>query len=108
MPFALKQIQLEIVIISEISYKEKDKYHMIITDMQNLKYGTNEPIYKTETVSQMWTTDLPVVKGEGRSVMDWEFRVSRYNCYIQDINKNLLLYSRGNYIQFLGKDHDGR
>ena len=26
--------------------------------MWNLKYGTNEPIYKTETDSQTWSTDL--------------------------------------------------
>ena len=32
--------------------QEKDKYHMIITSMWNLKYGTNDPIYKTETDSQ--------------------------------------------------------
>ena len=35
--------------------------------MWNLKYDTNEPIYKTETDSQMWRTDvrLPRVRGEG-------------------------------------------
>jgi len=29
-----------------------------ITDMWNLKYGTNEPIYKTETDSQRLRIDL--------------------------------------------------
>ena len=52
MPFAATWMQLEIIIVSEVSQKEKDKYHMIITYMWNLKYGTNEPIYKTETDSQ--------------------------------------------------------
>ena len=29
MPFAATQLQLEIIILSEVSQKEKDKYHMI-------------------------------------------------------------------------------
>ena len=33
MPFAATWMQLEIVILSEESQKEKDKYHMIITYM---------------------------------------------------------------------------
>ena len=35
-------IQLEIIILSEVSQKEKDKYHYDITYMWNLKYDTNE------------------------------------------------------------------
>ena len=29
MPFAATQLQLEIIILSEVSQREKDKYHMI-------------------------------------------------------------------------------
>ena len=32
--------------------------------MWNLKNGTNEPIYRTETDSQTWRTGLP--RGRGR------------------------------------------
>ena len=49
MPFVETWMQLEILILSELIQKEKDKYHIIY--MWNLKYGTNEPIYKTETDS---------------------------------------------------------
>ena len=35
---------------SEVSQKEKDKYHMVL-HMWTLNYGTNEPIYKIETDS---------------------------------------------------------
>ena len=42
-------MDLKIIIISEVSQKGKDKYHMIFTYMWDLKYDTNEPIYKTET-----------------------------------------------------------
>ena len=51
MPFAATWMQLEIIILSEVSQKEKDRYHMISLIMWNLKYDTNEPIYKTETDS---------------------------------------------------------
>ena len=40
-------MDLEIIILSEVSQTEKDKHN--ITYMQNLKYGTNELIEITET-----------------------------------------------------------
>ena len=43
MPFAATWMQLEVIILSEVSQKEKDKYH---TCMCNLKYDTNELTYK--------------------------------------------------------------
>ena len=43
MSFAATWMDLEILILSEVSQKEKDQYHM---------YDTNELIYKTETNSQ--------------------------------------------------------
>ena len=46
MPFAATWTDLEIIILSEVSQTEKDKYHMI------KKNDTNELIYKTETDSQ--------------------------------------------------------
>ena len=45
MPFAATWIDLEIIILSEVSQTEKDKH---ITYMWNLKNNTNEFIYKTE------------------------------------------------------------
>ena len=40
-------MQLEILMLSEVSLKEEDKYR--VTYMWNPKYGTNEPIFRTET-----------------------------------------------------------
>ena len=40
MPFAATWMQLNIIILSEVSRKQKDKYHMI-PHMWNLKYDTN-------------------------------------------------------------------
>ena len=46
--------------------------------MWNLKYDTNELIYKTETDLQTQKTNM-VTKGEkGRGVITWEFEISRY------------------------------
>ena len=57
MAFAAIWTQLQILILSEISQKEKGKYHDI-TYIWNLKYGTNEPIYRTETDPQTWRIDF--------------------------------------------------
>ena len=45
MTFAATWMQLEIIILSEISQKEKKQIPYIIY-MWNLKYETNEPIYE--------------------------------------------------------------
>ena len=42
-------MDLEIVILSEVSQTEKDKYHMISFICGIQKNGTNELIYKTES-----------------------------------------------------------
>ena len=52
MPFAATWMDLEIIILSEESQTEKDKYLMISLICGILKNDTNELIYKTETDSQ--------------------------------------------------------
>ena len=52
MPFTATWMDLEIIIVSEVSQKEKDKYHMTLLLCGILKNYTNELIYKTETDSQ--------------------------------------------------------
>ena len=46
MPFAATCMPLEIIILSEVHQKEKDKYHTILLYMWNLKYDTNKLTYK--------------------------------------------------------------
>ena len=59
MSFAATWMDLEIIILGEVSHKEKHKYHMI-SHIWNLKYDTNEHIHKTKYTpySQTWRTDL--------------------------------------------------
>ena len=51
MPFAVTSMDLEIIILSEVSQTER-QIPYDITYMWNLKYDTNKLIYKTETDSQ--------------------------------------------------------
>ena len=50
MPFAATWMELETLILSEVSQKEKDKYHMI-SHVWNLIYGINETIYRKATTA---------------------------------------------------------
>ena len=52
-PFAETWMDLEIVIQSEVSQKEKNKYHVISLICGILKNGTDELICKAETETQM-------------------------------------------------------
>ena len=61
MSFAATWMYLEIIILSEVNWKEKGKYHNI-TFLWNLKYDINELIY--ETVSQAQRIRLVVSKRE--------------------------------------------
>ena len=78
--------------------------------MQNLKYGKNEPIYKTETDSQTQRTDLWLPRGRVRGrEMDCESGVGRCKLlHLQWINNKVLLYSTGNDIQSPGINHNGK
>ena len=61
-------MELDTLILSELSQKEKDKYHMI-SHIWNLICGTNEAIYRKEINSWTWRTNLwsPRVR-----VREWE------------------------------------
>ena len=57
-----------------------------------------------EQVGGGWTGS-----GGGGSRMDWKFAVSRYKLlHLKWIGNEVLLYSKGSYIQSLGIEHDGR
>ena len=75
--------------------------------MWNLQYGTDEPIYKTETDSQTENRLVVAQRERAGSGMNWEFRVGRCELFhLERISNDALLYSTGNYIQSLGIEHD--
>ena len=65
MQFVATWMDLEMIILSEVSQKKKRQISYGITYMWNLKYDTNELIYKTETDSQTQRTDLLLPQGKG-------------------------------------------
>ena len=73
----------------------------------NLKYDTNEPIYKAD--AQTERTDMWLPRGRGWGGMDWEFGISRCKLlYTGWINNKVLLYSKGNCIQYPVINHNGK
>ena len=59
------------IILSEVSQTEKDKYHMIsLISVESKKNDTNEPIYKTETGSQTLKANVCLTKGKGMGGRD--------------------------------------
>ena len=77
--------------------------------MRDLKYGTNEPIHKTETDSETQRKDCGRHGGWVKEGMEWEAGVSRCKLlYIEWINNKVLLYSTGNCIQYPGINHNGK
>ena len=59
-PFAATWMPPETLILSEISQKEKDKYH-VISLIWDLIYGTNEPFHRKVDLENR----LVVAEGEG-------------------------------------------
>ena len=68
MPFLATWMEIEILTLSEV---RKRKIPYDITYMWNLKYGTDDHIYETETDSQTQRTDLWLLKGRGREWDGW-------------------------------------
>ena len=74
MPFAVTWMDLQIVIQSEVSQKEKDKYRTISLICRIQKNGTDELICKAETESQMQkqTYGYQVGKRGQDELGDWD------------------------------------
>ena len=77
--------------------------------MWNLKYDTNELIYKINRLTDI-ENGLVVAKGKGDGGgLDWEFGISRCKLLcIEWINNQILLYSTENYIQYPVINHNGK
>ena len=67
-------MDLELIILNEVSQTERHTPHDI-TYKRNLKYGTNESIYKTETNYREQIYDYQRGEGEG---VNQEFGINIY------------------------------
>ena len=111
MPFAATWMQLEIIVLSDVSQEGNDKYHMI-SRVCRISIGHNCSYHKTEIDSQTQRTDLWLPRGKlAGEETDWEFGISVNSCkllYTGWINNKFLLYNRGNYIQYPVINHNGK
>ena len=77
-------MQLEMIILSEVSQKGRDKYHMLSGLLWNLKYDTNEPIHKTEKDSQTENRLVDVMGAELGERKSRRLELAGVNYYIED------------------------
>ena len=110
MPFTAMWMDLEIM-VSEVSQKEKDKYHMLSL-MWNLIFlsDINELIYKTETGLQISEANLTVTKGEMWGGIYQKFGINIHILqYIKQItvsNKDLQYSTENQSIFYAGKESE--
>ena len=104
MPFAATWMELETLILSEVSQKEKDKYH-VISFISGI-YGTDEPFHRKENHRHEEQT-CGCQEGGGGSRMDWEFEVNRCRLLpLEWIRNEILLCSTEHYVWSLMMEHD--
>ena len=68
-------IDLEKIIQSEVSQKEKNKYRALMHICGIQKNGTDEPICKAEIETQIWRTNVWTSQSESREwgrLGDWD------------------------------------
>ena len=101
MSFVATGMQLETLILSEGSQKEKDKYHMIslisgskIQHKWTYLRNRNRPIDIENRLA------VARREGGGSGINRWKL------LHLERINNKVLLYSTRNYIQSSGIDHD--
>ena len=83
-PFVATWLDLETLILSEVTQKEKDKYHMV-SHIWYLIYSTNEPFHRKKTHGLGEQTFVT-------SGMDWELGVSRCRLlHLELISSGILL-----------------
>ena len=107
MPFAATWIELEIIELSEVNRKEKDKYHMITTYVLFKIWHKWTYLWKRNRLTDI-ENKLAVAKREGGGGgMEWEVSGCKL-LYIERINNKVLLYSTENYIQYPVINHRGK
>ena len=105
MPFVATWMELDTLILSEVSQQEKDKYHML-SHIWNLIYGKNEPFHR-KVNHGLGEHTYGCQGGGGGSGMDGVLVVNR--CRLSPliwISNEILLCSTGNHVWSLMMEHD--
>ena len=111
MPFAATWMDLEIVILSEVSYTEKDKYHDIayMWNLEKMMIQTNLYTKQKQTHRHRKQT-YSYQRGKGGwGGINQEFGINIYTLlYMKQITKKDLLYSTGNYTKYFVITYKGK
>ena len=87
--------ELETLILSEVSQKEKDKYHML-SIISGIYYMAQRNL---SAEKKLMDIENRLVLPRGGSGVDWGFGVNRCELLHSEwISNAILLYSTGNYI----------
>ena len=94
-PFAATWMELETLTLSEVSQKEKDKYHML-SIISGIYYMAQRNL---SAEKKLMDIENRLVLPRGGSGVDWGFGVNRCKLLHSEwISNAILLYSTGNYI----------
>ena len=98
MPFAATWVELETLILSEVSQKEKDKYLYLESNHLYLESNIrHKRTFPQKRKSWTWRADLWLPRGGRGSGMDWELGVNRCRLLpLEWISNEILLCSTGN------------
>ena len=110
MQWNMTWMDLETVIQSEVSQKEKNKYCILMPICGTQKNGTDEPVCREGIETQMQRTNVRTPRGESvrgvgdGGVINWEIEIDIYTliCIKWITNKNLP-YKKINKIKFKKK-----
>ena len=85
------------IILRDISQKEEQQIPYDITCIWNLKYDTNELIYKTNRFTDIENKVMVTIVEKVWGGINQEFGITRYKLLrIKYTNSKVLLYSTGN------------
>ena len=108
MPFASAEMNLEIITLSEVSQKEKDKIPHDTTCVWNLKSGTNELAHEvdSQTETDLWSRGQGAAGGVGTGRMGvWNRRQKPLHV---EWRAKAILCSTGNCLQHPVQSHTGK
>ena len=95
-------MDLETVIYSEVSQKQKNRYHILTHLCGTQNYGRDDLVCREAIETQMSRTNVWIQRRAGEGGMNWEIGIDLYTpliLYIKQITNENLLYSIGNSAQ---------
>ena len=112
MPFIATWMNPEIILLSEVSQKEKDKYHMISLIRRIQKMIQINLFTKQKQTYRLRKQTCGYQRGKVGGERNWEFGIDIYTLlYIKQIINKDLLYSTGDSteysaITYMGKESE--